>query len=67
MFDENNTSLFTEDEAAAFLRLKSQTLACWRSAGRYDLPFVRVGRAIRYRRCDLERWLEQRTVGAAMA
>lgn len=53
----------TEDEAAAFIGFEPQTLAVWRSTGRHDLPFVRVGRSIRYRRADLEAWLDAHTVG----
>ena len=56
-------TLGTKD-AAQFLGLKEQTLAIWRSAKRYDLPYIRVGRSIRYRISDLERFLERRTVGS---
>jgi excisionase family DNA binding protein len=28
--------------------------------GRYKLPYIRVGRSIRYRRSDLQAWLEGR-------
>ena len=55
------TEQLSPDEAAAYLGIKPQTLAVWRSAGRYDLPFVRVGRSIRYRVSDLEAWLVRRT------
>lgn len=58
------SDLLTEVEAAQFLKLKRGTLATWRCAKRYDLPFVRVGNAIRYRLTDLEKWLQARTVGA---
>ena len=37
------------------------TLGVWRSTGRYNLPFLKVGRAVRYRRADLLAWLEKRT------
>jgi len=53
-----------EEQAAAFLGVKPNTLAVWRASGRYDLPFVRIGRLIRYRRADLEAWLEKRAVGS---
>ena len=56
--------LLSRREAAAFLGLKEQTLAAWASLGRYDLPFIRVGRLVRYRQIDLERWLDKRAVGA---
>jgi len=55
-------NLLSRDEAAAFLGLKTQTLASWASSGRYPLPFVKVGRAVRYRLSDLEKFLADRTV-----
>lgn len=56
-----NRDLLNEREAAQFLSLQHKTLANWRSAGRYALPFVKVGRAVRYRRSDLVAWLAART------
>ena len=56
-------ALLTEDETAAYLGIKPQTLATWRCTKRYALPFVRVGRAIRYRPSDVEKFLADRTVG----
>jgi len=53
--------LLNQDEAAEFIDIKPQTLAAWRCKGMNDLPFVKVGRAVRYRRSDLEAWMEQRT------
>ncbi|MBX7075613.1 MAG: helix-turn-helix domain-containing protein [Pirellulales bacterium] len=49
--------------AAQYLGVREQTLAVWRSTGRYQLPFTRVGRLIRYRVADLEKFLELHTVG----
>jgi len=55
-------TLLTEDQAAEYLSLAPSTLAVWRSTGRYSLPFIRVGRLIRYRREDLDAFLERRRV-----
>ena len=55
--------LLTTDQAATHMNIKPQTLIIWRSTKRYPLPFIRVGRSIRYRVEDLDRWLESRTVG----
>jgi len=52
--------LLTRDEAARYLGLKPQTLAVWASTGRYELPFIRAGRYVRYRKQDLDRWLDSR-------
>ena len=63
----SRSDLFTPEQAAAYLGLKPQTLANWRTTGRYNLPFLRCGRLIKYRAADLDWWLESRTVGAVEA
>lgn len=44
------------DKASEFLSIAPQTLAIWRSTGRYSLPFLKTGRYIRYRTRDLVRY-----------
>ena len=60
----NTGSLLTTEQAAALLSVKPETLASWRCLGRYDLPFVHVGRAVRYDRADLETWKSARRTTA---
>lgn len=48
-------------EAAQVLGVSLSTLAVWRCTGRYNLPYIKVGRKIRYRLADLEAWLETRS------
>ena len=55
--------LLARAEAAAYLGLKPQTLAVWALTGRYGLPVTQSGRNVRYRRRDLDAWLDSRTVG----
>lgn len=55
--------LLTREQAAEVLGVQVQTLATWASQGKYDLPFVKVGKCVRYERDDLERWLQSRKVG----
>lgn len=50
-------------QAAEFLGVQEQTLAAWRCNRKYPLPYIKVGRKIRYRLSDLERFLASRTVG----
>jgi excisionase family DNA binding protein len=57
------SDLLTRAEAAAYLSIRPQTLAVWACNGRYPLPIVRVGRSVRYRRRDLDAFIESRTVG----
>ncbi|GAB3514214.1 hypothetical protein GCM10027442_28520 [Emticicia fontis] len=53
-------TLFSRKEAAEYLSISPNTLAVWASTGRYQLNFIKVGRAVRYRRSDLNKFLEQR-------
>jgi excisionase family DNA binding protein len=54
--------VYTEAEAAAYLGVKPGTLSVWRSTRRYDLPYLKVGRLVRYDKADLDRWLQSRRV-----
>ncbi len=58
---EAGRDLLDEKAAAQFLDNSPGTLSVWRSTGRYNLPFIKVGRNVRYRRADLVAWLEKRT------
>lgn len=60
---QRNRDLLDEKEAADFLAVTPGTLSVWRSTGRYNIPYIKVGRNVRYRRKDLESWLESRAVG----
>jgi len=51
--------LLTEQEAAAVLGTTIHHLRRLRQDG---MPFIRVGRFIRFRRIDLERWIENQRV-----
>lgn len=53
--------LLDEKQAAKYLTVSPGTLSVWRSTGRYNLPFVKVGRMVRYLRADLDAWLEARS------
>jgi len=53
-------TLLDDAQAAAALGLKPSTLGVWRSTGRYALPYVKVGRLVRYTAGDLAAWLEKR-------
>ena len=51
--------MMTPKQAAEYLGIAAQTLAVWRSTGRYALPFVKVGRNVRYRRSDLDKFFQR--------
>lgn len=58
---QRTSDLLDEKEAAEVLAVSPGTLSVWRSTGRYNVPFVKVGRCVRYSRSALEEWLESRT------
>ena len=53
--------LLTSEEVSKILGIRVQSLAVWRLHKR-ELPFIHVGRLVRYRRSDIEAWLEAQTV-----
>ena len=56
---ETSNALLSEAEAAVILGLKNaKTLAVWRCTNRYELPYVKYGRTVRYRRKDLDVFIE---------
>lgn len=56
--------LLTTDEAAAYLCVHPSTLEKGRQSHRKGLfpPFYRIGKAVRYREADLEKWLDDNRV-----
>jgi len=58
---ERNPKLLDDKQAAEYLTVTPGTLSVWRSTGRYALPFVKVGRMVRYRLSDLDTWLDARS------
>jgi excisionase family DNA binding protein len=61
---EHTDPLMDQRQAAAYLDIKPGTLEVWRSTKRYGLPFVRIGRNVRYRKSALDAFLASRTVEA---
>jgi excisionase family DNA binding protein len=54
-------ALLGEVHAAKLLNLSTRTLQAWRSSGSGP-AFVRAGRAIRYRKKDLDAWVDANTI-----
>lgn len=53
------SDLLTTEQAAAYLGVKPRSLEVWRCVGRYGLPYLKVGRLVRYRQSDLDAFLER--------
>ena len=61
--DFHRDALLGEAQAARLLNLSVRTLQAWRTK-RSGPSFVRAGRAIRYRKCDLYAWMDANTVSS---
>jgi excisionase family DNA binding protein len=56
--------MLTQREVAALLGIRPRTIEDWRSRKTGpELPYVRLGRAVRYRREDVERLIAANTKG----
>jgi len=55
MRTQSNTPLMTVREAASFLQISISTLYGW--AWQRRIPFVKVGRALRFDKADLEEFV----------
>lgn len=58
--------LLGQEEVAERLGVQPATLATWRFRG-FGPPFVKVGRAVRYRQASLQEWIEARSVDSTRA
>jgi len=54
--------LFSSEEAATYLGITPGTLEVWRSTKRHIIPFIKVGRLVKYRKSSLDDFLASRTV-----
>lgn len=52
--------LITRKEAADYLGVKEGTLAIWACTNRYNLPYIKMGRLVKYRLTDLDAFIESR-------
>lgn len=53
----NPSKLLSREEAADFLGLKKNTLAVWAVNKKNNLPFYKIGGAVKYKLSDLESFL----------
>ncbi|MDO9046451.1 MAG: helix-turn-helix domain-containing protein [Methylobacter sp.] len=55
-------TLTDTDGASSLLAIPAATLIKWRSTGEVRIPYVRIGRQIKYRTSDLKAFIETSTV-----
>jgi excisionase family DNA binding protein len=56
--DDERSQLLTPQQVSELLQMPLQTLYTWRSRGEGP-PALKLGRHLRYRRADVERWLDE--------
>jgi excisionase family DNA binding protein len=56
--DSFQDGLLDTEQAAEYLRVGPQTIRNWRTKGRGP-EALKVGSLVRYRRSDLDRWLDE--------
>jgi excisionase family DNA binding protein len=52
--------LINTKQVAELLMAKANTVEIWRCRGEGP-PFIKVGRSVRYRRSDVDAWLDKQT------
>ena len=58
----NKSILLSQKEAAEYLGTTVGTLNTWRHYGKDKIPFVRWSNCIRYRKEDLDTWIQSHIV-----
>lgn len=59
----DDDSLLDDSWLARYLKCKRKTAQAWRTRGGGP-PFIYVGRLVRYKKSDVDRWLESRRVNS---
>ncbi len=58
------SDLLSRREAAAYLGIAPQTLAIWKCCKRYDLPYIKIGKLVKYRKSDLDAFISKNVQGS---
>ena len=66
-FTQKNTTkgiprLLNSEQVAEILGVEPGTLGYWRCTGRYNLPYVKIGRLVMYKANDVNEFIQRRTV-----
>ena len=57
----NRESLLTKENLAAYLRVSIRTIDTW--VCRNKVPYIKVGRIVRFDKKVIDRWLEEKSNG----
>lgn len=56
--NQQSETLMRPEEVATALKVEVETLNVWRCTKRYPLPYVKIGRCVRYRASDVQAFIE---------
>ena len=59
-------TLLTKEQVSDILGITVGTLAVWRTTKRYNLPYVKTGRLVRYREVDVDNFINSRLQGEVL-
>lgn len=54
------STLLTPHQTSDIIHVTAETLAVWRSEGRYSLKYVKIGRKVFYDEADVQAFIEER-------
>jgi hypothetical protein len=54
------SELVTPIQVSRSINVTEGTLQVWRSTGRYDLPYIKIGGKVMYRVSDVNKFIESR-------
>jgi len=60
-------TLLTKEQVSDILGISVGTLAVWRTTKRYNLPYVKTGRLVRYREVDVDNFINSRLQGEVLS
>jgi hypothetical protein len=52
------------DGASSLLNIPASTLIKWRSTGENNIPYIKIGKSVKYATADLKAYVERHKVGA---
>lgn len=64
---DGGSALMDTPTAAAYLGVSPHTLDTWRATKRYPIKYLKTGGRVKYRKSDLDAWLESCLVVPAAA
>lgn len=59
---QNQNEFLNRTEAAKYLGVKYNTLSVWGIKKKFNLPYVKIGGLVKYRKEVLDKFIEERTV-----